>query len=272
MYEILKVSQEDNYLSVSVMEHNQNTEEVDGIALCGARYLRHEFVSITADNRITANSLYSYSGKVFSSTTYCSVCNIITGGRDYLAQLRARVMRDGQAHSDWTIHTLDLDAPTDISYCRYSESVWDVLHVSQDVDFATREEISKPTCTTKKDCEECDDLAEARRREKLLADPHWVQEKMEDLRHRQTRHREYGDGEQTMTVGDLMDELAKFDRSLPVVYGSHYLANCCDLRTEYNSHLGLEQEDGWVELPDTGGEFIKDVHPGGVDKTVVMLR
>ena len=106
-------------------------------------------------------------------------------------------------------------------------------------------------------CKNCDGLLDARHREKLLADPHWVQEQMVDLQKRQERHREYGEDDQIVTVGDLMDQLAKFDRSLPVVYGRDYLANCCDLRTVYGSNLRLEEEDGWTELPNTGGSSFR---------------
>lgn len=273
------------YFSVDSRRH---VEKDDGVALCGMLDIDSDQFTLDEDG----SPVYHKGG--LDCPTWCIVCSILEEMLDGdddddlfcgyelqeedkdLIQLVARTEIDGQVLSDWLDHKRD-PREDEKSFCGFQSeaalaraSAFPKLLVhapSPDVDFEGRK-----GCTWLKSCEPCEVLAEVRRRENLMADPEWVAEQMSNLRHMQEDHRKYGDGEDTMTVRELIGLLSAQDMDAPVVTVEGHLGCPCCWDQGYRARVGVAREKGWIALPDTGGCFVKDVHPGGQPVEVVFLH
>lgn len=288
LHEVLKMEERtDNqggkYTAIDLHQHHQSSTK--GVAICGYVEIRHPDLTYPggdADRKSYPTS--NLPVRASRCITYCSPCDHIYRGVEtnggYILELGGRQTRsDGVVLSDWIVHervfafnswTHDVDPlrDQDKAFCGYSAHG---IQIPRNLSSVVSER-DEGMASMQIDCSDCAEVKESRRREALLDDPEWVEKKMSELRDMQNRHRRNGGELDTRTVGDLIDALSEFDRELPIVLGSDYLVDCCEMDTEYSSAFSLSQQDGWTELPDTGGRFILDVHPGGVERAVVRLR
>ena len=209
-------------------------------------------------------------GKI-SSSQRCEVCTIIRDAYEdrageFVVELTARSTKDGVICSEWNKHLRDDQSASAVSLCDFIEGSEPSRALPIDFESKDDERVTQIT-----ECEVCPDIKEQRRGQEKMKNPSWVAEQMGKLRRKQEWHREYGKGEGTMRVKDLIQLLSEQDQESAVLIHAGYSGCPCCSDSLYKGHLDIEPQKGWNELPDTGGSFTKKFHPGGIPTPVVMV-